>query len=494
METMTTRRMNFLHIILTMCMLCRFVFAENIPEQFHISYGDDSSKMVVMWTTKKSSADGVLKYGRNLLNLDSETKYTNTHFEQHNTRGTQYYHRAKLLNLLEGRRYFYKVVDGNMTSQINSFNTLKNSDKEWVPKIMIYGDLGTYSPYMQSLVKLTETDEFSTVIHNGDLAFNLHTDGGKRGDEFMNTIQPVAASVPYMTSPGDHEHFEDYVHYRMRFSMPDTDWPMPVEKLWYSFDVGLIHFISYSTEVYFDRHHRHNIQLQKTWLIHDLERANVSRVERPWIVAFGHRPMYCSNTDYPDCEKRDTILRAGLEDIFDKYGVDLVVQAHEHSYERTWPLYRGHVYERSYVAPKAPVHVINGAAGNNEGLDTFKTKIAPWSAYQLGDDAYGSYGIMRAHNDSHLQWVQKSFSTNVTLDEFWIVQYQHGPFPKRLIPWFDTFGLELQTYIVVIAVCTIIVMSLGVCLLTKSCYRRGGTVPVETERNTYEPLIAEGKF
>ena len=30
-------------------------------------------------------------------------------------------------------------------------------------------------------------------------------ENGHVGDEFMNKIQPIAAYVPYMTSPGNHE-------------------------------------------------------------------------------------------------------------------------------------------------------------------------------------------------------------------------------------------------------------------------------------------------
>ena len=49
-----------------------------------------------------------------------------------------------------------------------------------------------------------------------------------------------------------------------------------------------------------------------------------------------------------------------------KYGVDLVIEAHEHSYERLWPVYKGNVYQENYHNPEAPVHIVSGAAGCNE--------------------------------------------------------------------------------------------------------------------------------
>lgn len=59
-------------------------------------------------------------------------------------------------------------------------------------------------------------------------------------------------------------------------------------------------------------------------------------------------------------------FRFALEDLFYKYGVDLEVWAHEHSYERFWPLYNYKVYngsyDKPYTNPKAPVHIVVGSA------------------------------------------------------------------------------------------------------------------------------------
>ena len=55
----------------------------------------------------------------------------------------------------------------------------------------------------------------------------------------------------------------------------------------------------------------------------------------------GHRPMYCSNADR-DCLVPDSAgesVRSYVEDLFFNYGVDIEIWAHEHSYERTWPVY-----------------------------------------------------------------------------------------------------------------------------------------------------------
>lgn len=37
------------------------------------------------------------------------------------------------------------------------------------------------------------------------LLFSLIQDQAQVGDDFMNQIQPIAAYLPYMTCPGNHE-------------------------------------------------------------------------------------------------------------------------------------------------------------------------------------------------------------------------------------------------------------------------------------------------
>ena len=65
---------------------------------------------------------------------------------------------------------------------------------------------------------------------------------------------------------------------------------------------------SYSTEVYFTNG---PVAEQLLWLKQDLNEANRNRDKQPWIIAFGHRPMYCSNLDGDDCTTSHSVVRAG---------------------------------------------------------------------------------------------------------------------------------------------------------------------------------------
>ena len=60
----------------------------------------------------------------------------------------------------------------------------------------------------QSLGRLqddTQNEMYDAIIHVGDFAYDMNSDNGDVGDEFMRQIETIAAYVPYMVCPGNHE-------------------------------------------------------------------------------------------------------------------------------------------------------------------------------------------------------------------------------------------------------------------------------------------------
>ena len=127
-----------------------------------------------------------------------------------------------------------------------------------------------------------------------------------------------------------------------------------------------------------------------------------------------------------------------LEPIFFEYGVDFWINGHEHSYERSFPVYKNKS-DRSNEDPKATIYIVTGAAGCSEMHEGF-TRVAPtWSAFR--SNTFG-YSRMIVHNSTHVHWQQ--VSTDPTsfpmsqygsvIDDTWIVQHNHGPFSPNLAP------------------------------------------------------------
>ena len=132
--------------------------------------------------------------------------------------------------------------------------------------------------------------------------------------------------------------------------------------LYGSWNQGLIHFVSFSTE---DNFTPGSDQLQ--WLERDL--AAVNRSQTPWVVFGGHRPYLvssvCSGWSGPSGpnDRAGTLgkaLEEALEPVFEKHSVDLALWGHVHDYERTCSVRR-----RKCVADgSGTTHVIVGNAGH----------------------------------------------------------------------------------------------------------------------------------
>ena len=101
-----------------------------------------------------------------------------------------------------------------------------------------------------------------------------------------------------------------------------------LEKQYYSFNFKNIHFISMSVEVPFDDDSR-----QYKFVKKDLEKYS-SDPFIDWIVVFYHEQAYGSGAS----PKLNDDFREEYHPLFDKYGVDLALQGHQHIYERTFPI------------------------------------------------------------------------------------------------------------------------------------------------------------
>ncbi|XP_046560041.1 acid phosphatase type 7-like [Haliotis rubra] len=409
-----------------------------MPEQVHLSYGNTLSEMVVMWATP-SNCTTALVYGDKEWGFHNTANGRSVKFDVQNPNGIQYLHQVKLQNLQAETTYHYSPLSNNIGAGPFYFKT-PPAGQDWSPMFLVYGDLGIHSYTIPSLTDEALSGEYTAVLHDGGLKpWFLSTTcmimGKTVGDSFMRLIQGISSQLPYMTSVGNHEINEDtFAHYRHRFSMPGSDWPIPLDKMWYSIDVGPVHLISYSTEVFFTLDKKY-VNTQHDWLLKDLKQANENRAKCPWVVAYGHRPMYCSNDDNDDCTKPDSLVRAGLEDIFYHFGVDIVIQAHEHSYERLWPHYKGVVIANNYTNPGAPVQLITGAAGSKHGLDLMANRTDdPWSAFRRDNGSLNSYGRLEIVNSTHALWEQKSAMDHDLMDSIWIVQENHGPFKTEELP------------------------------------------------------------
>ncbi|GAU99383.1 hypothetical protein RvY_10399 [Ramazzottius varieornatus] len=405
---------------------------ENAPEQIHLSWSGNPTEMYVTWATPRASAVSSVRFGMDNKTLTSNISGESTTFVDgavaHKVR---YIHRATMQYLQPGNRYYYQVGSDAGWSDVYSFRSIRNGS-DWSPRLLVYGDMGAVNARsLQQMTKEVLEDRYDLVLHVGDFAYDLPTRNGDVGDEFLRNLEPLAANIPYMTVVGNHEEKFNFSHYKNRFTCPGDS-----EGMFYSIDVGPLHITVISTEFYFFlRYGVQQIYNQFYWLGNDLQKA-AAKDSNAWIFVAGHRPLYCSNPDIVDCNPKGNIFRKGIpllmipgiEDLLYESGVDVGIWAHEHSYERTWPVYDLKVLNGSasepYTDPEGIVHIITGSAGCQENHTRFNPHPYDFSAFHTTD--YG-FTRMTVHNRTHLQFEQVSDDKNyVVVDSVWVKKTSPG--------------------------------------------------------------------
>lgn len=130
--------------------------------------------------------------------------------------------------------------------------------------------------------------------------------------------------------------------WRAQFTLPENG-PPGLEESCYHVDYQGLRLIVLNTN---DR-----LADQAAWL-----EPLLARNPHPWTIVAFHHPVYSTGRERDDRETHDAFVP-----LFDRYGVDLVLTGHDHSYARTYPLRadqrvatgaRGTVYVVSSSGPK----------------------------------------------------------------------------------------------------------------------------------------------
>ena len=95
-----------------------------------------------------------------------------------------------------------------------------------------------------------------------------------------------------------------------------------------SFDYRHVHFLTIASESQYQAG-----SAQYNFVSEDLKKASENK-DIDWIIVTSYGPFYSS----PTTHKAEKDLRDIYHPIFEKYGVDLVLQAHNHNYQRTYPI------------------------------------------------------------------------------------------------------------------------------------------------------------
>jgi len=181
-------------------------------------------------------------------------------------------------------------------------------------RFAVIGDSGTGNSAQydvaQQMVRERDKFPFDFVVMLGD---NIY--GGHSSKDFVAKFeQPyhvlLDAGVKFYATLGNHDQPSECLY--KPFNMGG--------QRYYAYSKGNVRFIVLDSN-YMD-------PPQIDWLEKELRNTS-----SPWKVAYFHHPLYSDGRFHgPDID-----LRARLEPLFEKYGVNVVLSGHEHVYERVKP-------------------------------------------------------------------------------------------------------------------------------------------------------------
>jgi hypothetical protein len=275
---------------------------------------------------------------------------------------------------------FSQIQSNGESSPILKFVAAPEAGSRTPLSFFITADVGTFGTSVmitKNMMRRLEKQHYHGTIHCGDVSYADKFNKKKPEwaaqhvwDTWGQMAEPIASRMAYMVSPGNHEldeyesSFENGTIYSKRFIMPGNE-------RYYSFGVGMVHFVSVTTDEDIDPS-----STQGVWLDRTLAKINRQRDKWPWIVVFQHRPIYNSNRNhgnwtgannytYDDWPEMATY--EGWPDDYEalllKHKVDLVLSGHVHHYERTWPVRNRNQVTKSYENVASPIHITCGHGG-----------------------------------------------------------------------------------------------------------------------------------
>ena len=380
----------------------------------HISYGADPTRqMNISWQVNAPVTNPFVRVGRSAHELDfrvdADLVSLTTPFVDVTpvdsvplippTEVEQWYAHATLDWLTPGETYYYTVGHDGLDPrsargiQVNSFTVPDKHPGSF--RFTAFGDQGvTYDAVSTSQVVAGQNPAFH--LHAGDVSYaesggsGLLTDpyDPRIFDSWFAQIEGVAANIPWMVGIGNHEMepwypTNGYGGQLARFSfIGNAPSSCPVS---YSFRYGNVGFISLdANDVSYELQANlgYTGGAQTTWLGSTCA-AMRSDPSIDFIVVFFHQCAYSTCNVHAS----DGGIDKYWAPVFDTYQVDLVINGHNHIYERTDPIRGGS------ATGEAPI----GAT-----IDTVKQGTTYATAGGAGKSLYGFGSTSSPVPDSYI--------------------------------------------------------------------------------------------
>ena len=283
-----------------------------------------------------------------------------------------------VVELEPGTEYFYRVVDNGVSADGGA--TAVVMDEISFTSVDPTKESFTFAAFSDSQNTSHSGANFNKVLGSiSDVDFYLHggdvcedTSVEQYWTNMLDYNKDYLATTPIMVAAGNHDTTYkagyDEIAKHFNYNIPDQNTGYGC---YYSFDYGNARFIVLNTN---DLTSGKLKEDQYNWLIEQLE-SN----DKEWLIINMHNPIYSIGKWGSNPSQNGTALALGeqLVPVFAEYGVDLVIQGHDHNISRTHPIdadgnpiavetevIDGITYN---VSPDGPVYIMNGHSGGSTG-------------------------------------------------------------------------------------------------------------------------------
>ena len=339
--------------------------------------------VIILWTTK-TGATPIVEYsidtGYSLSAGGSSRKLS--------VLGTQL-HRVELTGLQPNTTYFYKVyTDGQdlLPDEVLSFQTAPLTGSHTPFTFLAFGDYGLDNNSQKQLRDQMLLDSFNFILTTGD---NAYKDGtyGEFDKKVFQIYKDIFSRAGIFPALGNHDyHTNEGAPYLDLFELPRNAWRAGDIERYYSFDYGNVHFVALDTKTPFNVNDSAASDDMFDWL-----RADLSQTTQPWKIVAFHYPAYSSGTMHGS----NSQVQTKIVPILETYEVNLVLNGHDHIYQRIKPLRGGQI---TTVEEGGIVYLVSGAGARaNYGCSS-----ASWSAIEYCSQNYGLYARITV-NGNHMR-------------------------------------------------------------------------------------------
>lgn len=241
-------------------------------------------------------------------------------------------YRVELTNLTPGTDYRFQIAN---VSPEYRFQTMPAKATDQF-RFVSGGDAGTNKEVLRTNELAALQDPYFVFI-GGDVAY----DNGRSPKTFLKFLENYHSTmvdsqgrlIPLVTCVGNHEVDGGYVHDDRSKA---GSYLSLFDGLYSEVSYGTLDFGDYLSLVMTDTNHLAPIPgAQTDWL----EATLKDRQDHPHVFVAGHVPCYPSVRDYSS--KIGDSMRKLWCPLFERYGVNVVLEHHDHAFKRTYPMLDG---------------------------------------------------------------------------------------------------------------------------------------------------------